>query len=684
MRDLSRRLLAALLACSLAACGGSPPRPRPNGNTEPTPKDPKIDEDARPAPTYRTLDADTAVTTGWGATTSVPAGWHLSEEPDLVLVQDPEREVRIALLALDGGDSLGAIGRAWDRVEPGFDLAVAQDDTVPADGGWDEIRQLTYVTPAEESRVVIALVRRTGETFHVALLEGTTAAFGRRGAQIGSIALDLKVPGVERETLVGHTPALDADRLATLDAFIEEARAQVGVPGVAVAVVHGGKIVFETGHGVKQIGSKAKPEANAIAPSTLFMIGSITKSITTLLIAKLVDEGKLRWDQPVTDVLPSFALGDPEITKLATMRHTACACTGMPRQDLEMVFEFGGWTAEQRLATMSTMVPTTKLGETFQYSNLMVAAGGFAAAHAYAPKAKLGAAYVKAMKALVFDPVGMKTATLDRKAALKGDAARPHARSLGAEAAAIPVEHEAFVDPVAPAGAVWASVRDMATYMMLELARGKNGKGKQVVSEASLLERRQPQIAISEHEAYGLGLVVGDVYGLPMLTHNGGTAGFNTEMLILPEQDLGVVILTNNNQSGRLISAIERRFFELVLGAEERAATDLAEGLALRDRTLQDELAMIAAPDDAWVEPLLGKYTEAGLGAIELRRDGERVVLDAGEWQSAIGKKTGKDGTIVVVTTEGAFAGLELIPRVTDGQQTLVIDDGQQVYTFVP
>jgi CubicO group peptidase (beta-lactamase class C family) len=150
-----------------------------------------------------------------------------------------------------------------------------------------------------------------------------------------------------------------------------------------------------------------------ITMDTRFLIASITKPMTTLMEAALVDAGVVGWDTPVVSVLPTFAIGDPEVTRELRLWHMSCACTGMPRQDLEDLFEWNSVTPEARLAAMRTMKPTTKLGETFQYSNLMVSAGGFIAAHAFAPERPLAEAYATAMQAKVFGPIGMTSTTLD-------------------------------------------------------------------------------------------------------------------------------------------------------------------------------------------------------------------------------------------------------------------------------
>ena len=147
------------------------------------------------------------------------------------------------------------------------------------------------------------------------------------------------------------------------------------MPGVALAVVQDGKIVLEKGLGVRELGANAP-----VTPATLFMIGSMTKPLTSLMMARLVDRKNFAWDTPVTKLLPAFALGDPVATPQVTMAHSVCACTGLPRWDMEFIFEWDKATPESRIELLRAMKPTTGFGETFQYSNLMVASGGYVAA----------------------------------------------------------------------------------------------------------------------------------------------------------------------------------------------------------------------------------------------------------------------------------------------------------------
>ena len=171
---------------------------------------------------------------------------------------------------------------------------------------------------------------------------------------------------------------------------------KTGVPGVAVGLVQNGKTVFAGGFGTRELGTNKPIDGN-----TLFMVASSTKAMTTLMLAKLVDQKKITWETPVTDLLPWFKLGDPETTRQVRVKHLICACTGMPRQDLE--FDFNAFTPETAVRTLATMQPTSKFGELFQYSNLLAAAGGFVGGHVAFPNLELGAAYDSAMSTLVFE-----------------------------------------------------------------------------------------------------------------------------------------------------------------------------------------------------------------------------------------------------------------------------------------
>ncbi len=159
--------------------------------------------------------------------------------------------------------------------------------------------------------------------------------------------------------------------------------------------------MLEKGLGVRELGKN-----DPVTPATLFMIGSMTKPLTSLMMARLVDRKQFTWDTPVTQLFPSFALGDPDATGRVTMAHTVCACTGLPRWDMEFIFEWNKSSPESRIELLRAMKPTTGFGETFQYSNLMVAAGGYVAAKTASRGSDLKRAYAEVMTAEVLRPAG--------------------------------------------------------------------------------------------------------------------------------------------------------------------------------------------------------------------------------------------------------------------------------------
>jgi len=262
------------------------------------------------------------------------------------------------------------------------------------------------------------------------------------------------------------------------------------------------------------------------------MAASNTKGMTTLLLARLADEKKLKWDQPVTQLYPAFKLGDANTTKQVLVRHLVCACTGLPRQDFEWIFENKNATPASSLALLGTMQPTSKFGEVFQYSNLMASAAGYVGAHLYDPKAELGAAYDEAMQKKIFDPLGMSSTTFDMARALKGNHASPHGDSVDGKPSIASMDFNYSVMPHRPAGGVWTSAHDLVRYVQLELNRGKLPDGARLVSEENILVRRIPQIQTGEDQSYGMGLSIDRTWGVTVVHHGGSMAGFKSDLML--------------------------------------------------------------------------------------------------------------------------------------------------------
>src|SRR5215472_14940731 len=368
------------------------------------------------------LAADTPRVTPGGATFTAPTGWSIVSAKNLAILEPPETDTHIAIVDSQGADAAAAVAAAWAAYKPDFKRPLRLATPRPAREGWEEQQVFSYETSPNERAVVAAIALRKGSSWTVALLDGSQPTFEKRGAPIGIIIESLRPKGYNRESFAGRkAQPLDAAHIAQLKAFVQTSMQQLGIPGVSVALVDGGKVVYEGGFGVRELG---KPER--VDENTLFMAASNTKGMTTLLLSELVDEKKLRWDEPVTEAYPSFKLGDADTTKRVLVKNLICACTGLPRQDLEWIFEFKNATPESSLALLGTMQPTSKFGEVFQYSNLMAAAAGYMGAHLVYPNKELGAAYDEAMQHKIFDPLGMKLTTFDMARALRGNHASPH------------------------------------------------------------------------------------------------------------------------------------------------------------------------------------------------------------------------------------------------------------------
>ena len=363
--------------------------------------------------------------------------------------------------------------------------------------------------------------------------------------------------------LTGVTPLpLTGERLATFEAYVAAKLAEAGVPGAAVAVVQGGEVVFLQGFGVREIGQPAPVTAD-----TLLRIGSVTKSFSSLLTATLVDAGRLSWDTPLVDLLPDFAVADPELTPRLTVRDAFCACTGLPRRDFEFIFNANELTPELLIAGMAELPLTAPYGEKYQYSNQMVAAGGFAAAVADGGSPHdLGHAYAIALRERVLNPIGMPRTTLALADVLAdGDYAMPArartwpapctrcrcsrttpgwcrwrrpGRSGRARGRWPATSRPSCGSGVTPDGAA----RRLGGEPGADLAAGRRAPGAGPGTPPDMA-------AFAGH--YALGWVVGAYGGQRLVWHSGGTLGFTALVSFLPEADLGVVVLTNGSGSSR-------------------------------------------------------------------------------------------------------------------------------------
>jgi CubicO group peptidase (beta-lactamase class C family) len=626
------------------------------------------------------LAADKEVTTARGATFMAPGGWSISTSGALVVLEPPEGDSRVVIFDSDAATSDAAINAAWTAYKSDEKRTIKQKLSPPAREGWEENQVYLYETSPNERAVVQSIARRAKNNWTVVILHGKQPTFEKRGAAVGLIMGSLRPGTYKRESFAGRKAgALNAERIAQMKAFVEMAMKKLDVPGVGLAFVENGKIVYEGGIGVKELGKR-----DPIDENTVFMAASNTKGMTTLLLAALVDEGKVKWDDLVTKAYPKFKLGDAKTTEQVRIEHLICACTGLPRQDLPWLFDFRKATAALSMEMLGRMQPTSGFGEVFQYSNIMASGAGYVAGYLYNPKMEMGAAYDEAMRKKIFEPLGMKSTTFDYARALKGNHASPHQWDVDAKQAVASMDLNYSIHPHRPAGGVWTSAHDLIQYVQLELAKGKLSNGNVLVSETNLLARRKPYVKVGAYGSYGMGLQVDNRWGTPVVSHGGSMIGFKSDILLLPEHGVGAVILTNSDTGGMMLGSFRRRFLEVLFDGKPEAAEDVAKASENSRAVHAKERARLVVPAEAAaLARLAARYTSPELGELAVRKQGSSTVFDLGEWRSSVATRKNDDGTISFLTIDSGISGFEFVEGKRNEKRALIVREGQHEYFFV-
>jgi CubicO group peptidase (beta-lactamase class C family) len=608
----------------------------------------------------------------------LPAGWTGIEEGGVPLARGPEGDVEVGFLVRPAEASDGeTVAAAWRALSSHPELESRREQAIPPTEGWERAHQFIYRVRGRDDHVALALLRVAGDCAFVNLIVASHAGLDRRAAQVMQLIQGWRPQGLEAEDLSGRQARPWSDRDSEeLERFIREGMDALGIPGVALAVVQGGRTVECRG-----FGRCAVDAADPVTGDTLFMIGSSTKALTTLMMARLIGAGCFTWSTPVLELMPGFAFADREMTRRLQMRHTVSASTGMPRSDAELIFQADGVDPECCLERMKRLQPTTGFGETFQYSNQLVALGGFAAAKAAAPGCGLAEAYRRVMQEQVFGPLGMDHTLLERP---ETGRALAHAPNMQGLTQPIDMRIERFVEAVAPSGALWSSARDLACYLRTELAGGLDAEGRRYLDRDLLRQRYEPQVRIGRDSSYGLGLIRTRESGLDVLGHGGNTAGFTSDVWFMPECDLGVVVLTNLARVNDFTAAIGQKFRELLFDAEPKSGDSLSIAVRARETATKSVCKRISTDAEAqnWISPFEGTYLsdELGRADIELTAHGHQIRFKA--WSSALGVETADDGLRRLALVSAPFSGSLLLRPTEDGNTLVLATGGQQQHVF--
>ncbi len=413
----------------------------------------------------------------------------------------------------------------------------------------------------------------------------------------------------------------EKSRLAGLDEFIEQERAQWKVPGVALAVVQDGKVILSAGYGQRDV-----KNALPVTPQTVFPLASVTKSLTVATLAALVRQGRLDWDRPVREYLPDFRLWDPVATDRMTARDLVTHRSGLPRHD----FAWYGATLSRRelYLRLRHLEPSKDFRSAYQYQNLMYMTAGHLAGEL------TGTTWEEAVRRTLFKPLGMsRTSTSIPDLRKEADAARPYKKDDAEQVNEVPYYEDAALGP---AGSANSCVADLIRYVQMHLDGGRF-RGKVVLSEQDVAQMQTPQMVIPDvspfpelgHSQYGMGFVVTSYRGHKLVQHGGALPGFSTLLSFLPQDGLGVVALCNISGSS-LPSVLMYQVYDRLLGLEPvawsaRLQELVAQGKAAED-TAKDRGLTPRKPDTRPSHALSdypGLYKHPAYGAVEIKPDGE-------------------------------------------------------------
>ena len=390
------------------------------------------------------------------------------------------------------------------------------------------------------------------------------------GCSVALLALPLGAQGN------GHR-----DQLRELDAYFAKAAKDWNVPGLAIGIVYKGQLVFAKGYGVRDVGTKAPVDTQ-----TIFAIASTTKALTSAALGMLVDEGKVRWDDPVTKYLPSFEMYDPWATREVTVRDLLTHRTGLPNADY--LWTHGDNSRDEVIRRIRFIKPTYSFRGGYIYHNVMYTVAGAVI------EAASGITWDEFLKRRIFQPLGMtQSVTTLAEAKTRSNRAEPH--ELDGDTAR--VAGNSLADGIGPAGSVWSSVADMSRWVRFLLDSGRVN-GKPLLRPETWAELFKPvtirsigtdpeiRMARPHIRTYALGWYAQDYEGRWVNYHTGTLTGMIAINGLLRDEGIGVYVLGNLETAIR--HALMYKVFDAFLGLPPRDwSTDLL-ALYRADRARSD------------------------------------------------------------------------------------------------
>ena len=455
----------------------------------------------------------------------------------------------------------------------------------------------------------------------------------------------------------------------SLDVYVEKALTTWQIPGAAVCVVKDGEVLVMTGYGVREAGKDGKVDEN-----TLFMIGSNTKAFTGTALALLEQDGKLALDDKVQKYLPDFTMKDPWVTKELSLTDILSHRMGMETFQGDFMYWTSDLTMDEVIVKFGQLTPMYSFRTKWGYTN-----AGFATAGKIIEKVS-GKPWGEFLDERIFTPLGMsRTLALSKEFKNADNIAIPHT-IIDKQTVPIPIPD---IDNLAPAGSIGSSVKDMSNWLIAQLNKGKLNE-EDVISHSVINKTRQPvsivrrtshPFNIQHYSLYALGWQLEDYEGRELVEHTGGVNGFVTSVTLVPEENLGVVVLTNTDQNGLFI-ALKWEIIDAFLGLPYRNYSDTfyerfgkgREREEQRITELRDSANMNLTPSLS-LDEYTGRYVHDVYGFTDITRDGDILEMSFEHHSNLKGKLESLGENRFLCTYSDPIYGVRVIPFAIEGNE---------------
>lgn len=421
--------------------------------------------------------------------------------------------------------------------------------------------------------------------------------------------------------------------LPAFEKYAQDSMEELEVPGMAIGIVYGDKLVYAKGFGVRKIGS-----TDPVTPSTIFQIGSCSKAFASALLAMQVDHGKLKWDDRVIDYLPEFRMYDPWVTREFTITDMLCHRSGLPHHFGDILMEMD-FNKSMLMNALGHEKPVTSFRTTFAYQNIeYIAAGDLT-------ERLTGKPWDETVREDLFLPLGMKNSSTDLESFKSGSNVAYLHQEVNGTLEAIPMEWK-YLDwtyNAGPSGAINSNIYDMAQWLEMLMNNGTY-HGKQIISEGNIKYMLTPEIVVTNpgikanyapmpFDYYCLGWRYGEYRPDPLIWHTGGTSGHLTIIAFAPQSKVGILIFANRFEAVPTILA--KKFMDMYFDNPSR---DYLAEQKINEEALasSDNDSQIASKAQLYTplpyESYMGNYTSDVYGHL-------RVFVDNGSLAMALGPK---------------------------------------------